>query len=224
MAFSPDDIALVTRPSRNISFFAVLEYKTKPRGNTVDTERNIAVRCGKLATVELNSHSDSRYLKTLISDQGHRSQLLHNIISGSLRDGFIVYASSTAILRVVHVVIGDDIVDAYRLALRNIKEACMDWIYTPNASVQPFTVDELGHCGDVSTLKQHLALWRIVEAKTEERGGPLPAAKHIIPSVIAIWNRVKGGIDVYSRYLKNIKPSHEHLPPLAAIWLRFLMT
>ncbi|ETI39264.1 hypothetical protein F443_15139 [Phytophthora nicotianae P1569] len=141
-----------------------------------------------------------------------------------MRDGFIVYASSTAIIRVVHVVIGDDIVDSYRLAFLKIKEACMGWIYTPDAPVPPFTADELGHCGDISTLKQHLSLWRIVVAKTEERGGPLPAAKHIIPSVIAIWNRVKGGIDVYSRYLKNIKPSHEHLPPLAALWLRFLMT
>ncbi|KAG1705863.1 hypothetical protein DVH05_002427 [Phytophthora capsici] len=201
LAFSPDDIALVTRPSSSDLFFAVLEYKTKTRGNTVDTEQNIS-----------------------IPDQGHRSQLLHNIISGSVRDGFIVYASSTAIIRVVHVVIGDDIVDSYRLAFLKIKEACMDWIYTPGAPVPPFTAEELGHCGDVSTLKQHLALWRIVVAKIEERGGPLPAAKHIIPSVIAIWNRVKGGIDVYSRYLKNIKPSHEHLPPLAAIWLRFLMT
>ncbi|KAF1787934.1 hypothetical protein GQ600_15186 [Phytophthora cactorum] len=34
----------------------------------------------------------------------------------------------------------------------------------------------------------------------------------------------KGGIDVYSRYLTNLKSRHLHLPPLAAIWLRPLTT
>jgi hypothetical protein len=58
----------------------------------------------------------------------------------------------------------------------------------------------------------------------EERGRPLPPGKHILPSVVALWNRIKGGVDVYSRLLKNCKAVHHCLPPGAAIWLRMLMT
>lgn len=58
----------------------------------------------------------------------------------------------------------------------------------------------------------------------EERGRPLPPGKHILPSIVALWNRIKGGVDVYSRLLKNCKAVHHCLPPGAAIWLRMLMT
>ncbi|OWZ09086.1 hypothetical protein PHMEG_00018266 [Phytophthora megakarya] len=95
----------------------------------------------------------------------------------------------------------------------------LGWIYNPDTSVPNFNTEDLGHCVDMATLKQLLSLWIV-----EDRGQPLPPAKHILPTVIAKWNKVKGGIDVYSRYLKTVKARHLHLGPLAAIWMRILIT
>ncbi|ETI54949.1 hypothetical protein F443_02327 [Phytophthora nicotianae P1569] len=84
--------------------------------------------------------------------------------------------------------------------------------------------EDLGHCGDIATLKQHLGLWRQLNDLVAKNDGPLPPAKHIIPTAIATRNRVKGDIDVYTRFLKNFHARHLHLPPLAAIWIRMLLS
>lgn len=223
LAFSPDDIALVVHPNGD-RVFVVLEYKTRTKPNTVEKEMLLAEKWGRFPTITLSSVEDSNYFKDLIPDQGHRSQLLHNIICASLRSGFLVYASPTAIIRVVHVAVGEDVAESYLLAFTSIKNTCLDWIYAPENMVPMLSSEELGHCGDMATLKLHLNLWRALETIIEKRGRPLSVAKHTLPTAIATWNRVNGGIDVYSRYLKNVKARHLHLPPLAAIWIRFLMT
>ncbi|KAJ8571418.1 hypothetical protein ON010_g5419 [Phytophthora cinnamomi] len=205
--FSPDGIALVASSPTDERFYAVLEYKTSTRAGKIDSESAIAERWSRFASVKLESGSDSVKFMQLITEQGHRSQLFHNIISGSLGDGFIICASTSPIIRTVHVTVDADIVDAN--------------LFGP---VPIFSPEELGHCGDCSTLYQQLTLLREMNARIKELGQPLPPAEDIIPTAITMWNREKGGIDVYSRLLKNAKSRHERLPPLAAIWLRLFMT
>jgi len=53
---------------------------------------------------------------------------------------------------------------------------------------------------------------------------PFPAGRRLVPSVIDAWNRIKGGVDVYSRYLKNIKSFHHSLSPKGAWWVRIWLT
>jgi hypothetical protein len=52
----------------------------------------------------------------------------------------------------------------------------------------------------------------------------LPPGRRLTPSIIAAWNRNKGPIDVFSRFMKNCHARHAKLPPLANIWLRLIMT
>lgn len=222
LAFSPDEIAVVSNCGSLV--FAVFEYKTRTKAQTVEKEVAIATKHGNFATIVINNGLDGERFRELIPDQAHRAQVLHNLIASSLTHGFLVYASKTTIIRVVHVVAGEDVVDAYLLGLASVKNQCLDWIYSPDISVPKFSTEELGHCGDMSTLHQHLNLWKALNDMVERRGRPLPPARHIIPTVIAKWNRVKGGIDVYSRYLKNVGARHLHLAPLGAIWLRMFMT
>ena len=40
--------------------------------------------------------------------------------------------------------------------------------------------------------------------------------------ITAVWNRTKGGMDVYSRSLKNVQALHGKLDAQAAVFLRFL--
>jgi hypothetical protein len=56
-----------------------------------------------------------------------------------------------------------------------------------------------------------------------ERGRPLPHGRYILPTLAAFWNRIKGGIDVFSRHLKNVKANHSSLSPYAACWIRLIM-
>ena len=53
---------------------------------------------------------------------------------------------------------------------------------------------------------------------------PLPARKHLLPEVVATWNRGKRPINVYSRFQKSVKSYHSHLGPVGAIWLRLIVT
>ncbi|KAG1713297.1 hypothetical protein DVH05_001017 [Phytophthora capsici] len=160
----------------------------------------------------------------VVPEASHRLQLLHNISCGGVQDGFLVYASSTTIIRVVHVVVEPRVSWTYRAALEAIQKGYFTWIYGEHGTVPQFDSAQLGHCIDQATLEQTLMLWKALVKLINDRGEPLPPAKHIIPTLVALWNRVKGGIDVYSRYLKNVKSKHYRLSPTATVWLRMLMT
>ena len=69
-----------------------------------------------------------------------------------------------------------------------------------------------------------LHLWRALCNLIQEQQRPLPAGRHLLPEVVATWNRGKGPIDVYSRFQKNCESAHSHLGPVGAVWLRLIMT
>ncbi|EGZ26799.1 hypothetical protein PHYSODRAFT_308431 [Phytophthora sojae] len=201
-AFSPDHIAVMLSAVRG-QFYTVLEYKTRVVDDTQQCEQSLADTYGALASVQLVTNAFDRTFKDIVPEGSHWCRILHNVVCGGVRDGFLVYATPTRIIRIVHVYVGDPVAVTYRAALHFICEAYMKWVYDDTLVTPYFSLTDLGHCS---------------------RGRPLPPAKHIIPSLIALWNRVKGGIDVYSRYLKNVKSRHTALAPTGAIFLRILMT
>ncbi|KAE9190862.1 hypothetical protein PF004_g21779 [Phytophthora fragariae] len=221
-AFSPDHVAFVVSVTRG-RIYAIMEYKTRTKPRTEEKERRLAARHGLFTTVNLMTDGFGGLFTDLIPVVSHRLQLLHSVVCGGIQDGFIVYASTTSIIRVVHVFVGNRVSWTYRSALKAIQEGCMGWIYR-SEPVPTFKPQALGHCVDQQTLVQTLSLWKAIDKMVNDRRRPLPAAKHILPSLIALWNRVIGGIDVYSRFLKNVKAKHFRLSPTGAIWLRMIMT
>ncbi|EGZ07972.1 hypothetical protein PHYSODRAFT_319025 [Phytophthora sojae] len=163
-------------------FSAVLEYKTRVTERTKQSELLLAQGCGIFATVELQASGFGSLFKQMIPDPSHRSQILHNIVCGGVEDGFLIYASQTEIIRVVHVRVGVDVTTTYRAALTVIRDAHLKWVYEEN----------------------NLQLWRALVRIIDDLCRPLPPAKHILPSLVGFWNRIKGGIDVYSRHLTNV--------------------
>ncbi|OWZ06177.1 LOW QUALITY PROTEIN: hypothetical protein PHMEG_00021605 [Phytophthora megakarya] len=107
-AFSPDDIAAVSSDDRG-KYHAVFEYKTRVNDQTEQQETILAERFGVFTKVELMTNELCGNFKDLLPDGGHRSQILHNIVCGGVQDGFLIFASKTQIIRVVHVQIGDDV-------------------------------------------------------------------------------------------------------------------
>ena len=76
---------------------------------------------------------------------------------------------------------------------------------------------EFGHAIDEHTVCTQLHLWHSLNMMIQENGGPLPPAARIVPTIVAAWNACKGGIDIYSRCMKNIKAVHGKLGPKAYV-------
>jgi hypothetical protein len=86
-------------------------------------------------------------------------------------------------------------------------------------------IDAASHAVDRHSVLTTLLLWREMSRMISERGRPLPARKHLLPAVVATWNRGKGPLDVYSRFQKSTKSNHANRGPIVgAIWLRLIMT
>ncbi|KAJ3085933.1 hypothetical protein HDU96_005148 [Phlyctochytrium bullatum] len=100
----------------------------------------------------------------------------------------------------------------------------LQFIYANTEEVPNFDSGEFGDLGfasDGKTIKQTLALWKALNEKWKSTPDvPLPTYRRILPLAISMWNRLKGGVDIMSRYLKNVKANHGKLSPPAAIRLR----
>ena len=111
----------------------------------------------------------------------------------------------------------------YLSAIGDLGRQHLGWI---DLGVLPadMEIDPGSHAVDRHSVLTTLLLWREMSRMISERGRPLPAGRHLLPEVVATWNRGKGPIDVYSRFQKSTKSNHASLGPIGAIWLRLLMT
>ncbi|POM79457.1 Hypothetical protein PHPALM_2871, partial [Phytophthora palmivora] len=115
-------------------FHAIMEYKTRTTARTVQKEQVLANSWGRFLTVDVSAMGFGGRLCDVIPEASHRLQLLHSIACGGLQDGFLVYASATAIIRVVHVVVEPGVSWTYRTALEAIQKGYLTWIYDDNAA------------------------------------------------------------------------------------------
>ncbi|SPR01327.1 unnamed protein product (mitochondrion) [Plasmodiophora brassicae] len=219
-AFSPDLVAVLHCPQRG-AFLSGMEFKTRTSRDTLQTDEALSRVVGAFCRV--NVSTDAALFRTAVPNRSYRGQLIHDMSCGGLDDWLFCISSTTRIIRVVHVQINVEDRACYLSSLSFIRERYLMWIYG-DEPVPKFDEDEFGHAIDDVTVRQTLQLWRTVTAVVMERGQPLPKGKHILPSLVALWNRIKGGVDVYSRYLKNLHSRHSSLNPVQAIWLRIVMT
>jgi hypothetical protein len=106
-----------------------------------------------------------------------------------------------------------------------LKNHYISWAYENDTIPAHYNhPDILGYCRDMDTLETNLSLWKYLNTIRCKLQQPLPPAKRILPTIVSFWNIVKGGIDVYSRFLKNVKQGHNQLQVNSAIWIRLLMT
>lgn len=220
-AFSPDCIASVVSFTRG-RFVAVCEFKTLTKTHTTEAaDRMLLNRFGSFLSVDVVE--DAATFKLVVPKGSYRGQVLHDMCCAGVDDIFYVTASLSSIIRIVHLMCNNEFRLRYIQNLAILRDEHMLWIHGTE-DLPDFSADELGYCKDTDTLATTVSLWKATVALIQQRNRPLPPGKHILPTVIAIWNRIKGGIDVFSRMLKNCKASHRSLNPGAALWLRILMT
>jgi hypothetical protein len=166
--------------------------------------------------------------KNVIPDVKHRTQLLHDMAIGDLKQAYYVVASATKIIRVVNINASPRYLHLYRLALKKQMEAAnLDWILqgeVPEFPANEYVTGQLKYASSKYTIKKTLELWRHIHQKIIDRGRPLPKGRLILPYIVALWNRCKGPIDMYSRFLRNVTSKHVKLPARGAVWLRLIMT
>ena len=57
------------------------------------------------------------------------------------------------------------------------------------------------------------------------QNGPIPQAAHILLTVVALWNKTKGGTDQYSRAMEDLKGKYENfLAPTQRMTIRVIKT
>lgn len=219
-AFSPDGIAVFVSPMRG-RFITLVEVKSKCTAATERAEIAIASYFGQYHCI--NAAEDVMVFKQSIPDASYRAQLVHGMCCAGVNDAIFVVASLRKILRVVHITINNMFRDQYMSAIGNIGRDHLSWVAN-NAVPEDMLFKDDSHAVDRHSVQTTLELWNAMVAMISVRGRPLPAGRHLLPEAIAEWNRGKGPIDGYSRFQKNVKAQHSHLGPVAAIWLRLIMT
>ena len=116
-----------------------------------------------------------------------------------------------------------DAVKSYQLALQEVHDRELSWVL--HGQLPCLDGIKLTHAVDSYTVQQKaLDLWRTISNVVRAQGRPLPPGRMLIPTIIAMWNRSKGPIDMFSWFMKNCQARHAQLSPLANIWLRLLMS
>ena len=143
--------------------------------------------------------------------------------SGCLDDALFVVASLRKTIRIVHVQVTQFIRQQYLSAIGDLGRDHLGWI-VDGVLPEDLVIEAGSHAVDRHSVLTTLLLWREMSRMIPQRGRLLPAGRHLLPEVVATWNRGKGPIDVYSRFQKNTKLNHANLGPIGVIWLRLLMT
>ena len=145
----------------------------------------------------------------------HRAQLLQHAVVSNVRKVLYVKASRHRILQVVVLEFTDELKNEWLSVIKKMRSEYGQWEEAlPDVRVW-------GRAVDTQTVSAHLKLRTALEAYSR-RFGPIDDLKYIKPTVVAMWNRVKVGVDTVSRMLKNIQINHEHLTPHTYFFDRIL--
>lgn len=79
-----------------------------------------------------------------------------------------------------------------------------------------------GTAVDYNTVSLYKQLRQSIISEVERTGEPVPAVKYIKPTIIAMWNKEKPGVDVKTRQLKHVQVPNESQSPQQYFFDRYL--
>ena len=236
LAFSPDGICVTQQKShegygyRYTCFLSLLEIKTRVTPETIRKEYDIMTKMGLFVTINLSVPEDDKIFHKVVPDIGHRMQILHGMGCSGLRHAFYVVAKPTAIIRVVLVRCAQELHfgNKYQRTIKRIlvKEE-LEWINggdtVPAVNFEQFP-KELKYCVDQHSIEQTFQICRNLDLKYTSQGLSIPECHRILPAAVALWNKCKGPIDVYSGYLKNVSLVTSKTTNIGAQWMHIIQT
>eukprot|EP01094_Clydonella_sp_ATCC50884_P012739 TRINITY_DN2302_c0_g1_i3.p1 TRINITY_DN2302_c0_g1~~TRINITY_DN2302_c0_g1_i3.p1 ORF type:complete len:787 (-),score=11.75 TRINITY_DN2302_c0_g1_i3:89-2449(-) len=139
----------------------------------------------------------------------HRLQLLQQLYVAVLNLAIYVRGTKDRIVYVVILHVPDKLLTDYGTVLCDAADIGAPWL---NGQADPVQLSEeqlasAPYLVDNQTIRTVVKLSRcILSNATGPTSRPLKKAKYIRESAVALWNNVKGGVDVTSRYLANVQP------------------
>ena len=109
-----------------------------------------------------------------------------------------------------------------RSSLLTIKTEFLRWCDGQPSEIPALSESVLGYAG---TMECFCSYWALVSsyARSVQLKGPFSRSSYLRPALLVDWNFHKGGTDVMSRLLKNIKFKYTGLHPKARLVIRMMM-
>lgn len=223
LATSNDALIQLKKNPENININAAVELKTHSSRTEVDKAKR-RVNQFREGNRFIVCDWGTDIFRKLVPSVDHRSQCLHHCTVDSLNHFLYVSCSSNSIIYTVLVRIPQVSLYAYKATVCGIVEKHLG----DEKLSQLVDADLEGtHVVDQHTFDFQQKLAQALKRKTASEkaaGNTLyPPAHTIIPAIVDLWNKVKGGQDVVSRILKNIKIDFRSLSPRAFIWIRIIL-
>lgn len=229
MATSNDAIGMLTFSGTSNEVGDAREVVTAVELKTHVSQASIIATTRRLTSLHrLNGQSafaicefGSEVFQLLVPTVDRRIQCIHHAVVDRLNNTLYVAASTQRILYAVLVSFDDNMILAYKEAISyGLAQISLEFI-------KRIPIEDLGYAVD----QQTISCWRkLSEAILDEnqrrrlsREAMLSPAHAILPSAVSLWNNVKGGQDVVSRILKNVKVDFRSLTPRAFIWFRLVL-
>ncbi|CAM9432583.1 unnamed protein product, partial [Heterosigma akashiwo] len=229
MAFSPDGLCKIgglDLPEQGLD--CVLEVKTKVNKHTVkEVEEHLGRRGMGPLTVAQLTYENQLVIRRHFPDLTHFAQVLHHTcVSGTSRVLYLVADTGRkGILFGVLLEVLPELQEDYRQTLRAL--AWKYWGYCFGRQTQwPSFAGESGawgHAGNVEVAQQAFQLMTALTNEVKRRGCPLPLLLRIIPLLVWLWNALKGGIDISTKYTNYLLPPHKKLNVSQALTIRDML-
>ena len=138
--------------------------------------------------------------KRLIPDVNYRIQVLHHATVMKLKHVVFFVADSTKNIYGLLVFVKQTQMDVYEEFIDKFRHAHLEWVYGSDIipSIDKSRFGSSNYIIDEQVIRLDLELWKKLISVILQCRGPLPAGKYICPSIVANWNRVKGGVNVIS--------------------------
>ena len=232
--------SIVQRPSCGeqrikVTYLCSLEIKTKVASDCIAREWEISRKVGTYVDIDISDPRNNELFHQAVPEFDFRAQILHGMACARLHGSFYVVASETRIIRVVHVFRRNirQFSDAYIDALHEAYlQAGLHWIdkgKVPKIDAAAFAAEgkkegPLSYAVDQHTIQQTLTFCNSLDKMYIEKNLIIPRCHRILPASVALWNKCKGPIDLYSRKHRNNCTTQNKVQAIGSMWLKMLRT
>ena len=215
-------IKQVTDTGEEVEYWAGIEFKTATSTTSGKKADRIQHELGyRYAFIEVG-FNDRQTFKTHVKLLSHRCQLLCHGATLKHRDMFYVVATTTYIVRVVHVRFIPLVLTQYDAFIKNSKEQYLSFFWDSFGSAPE--LDDYGYCRDRATFLHAIEMCKNFRAAVNDRGCAFPKLRFILPMSASLYNIRKNGVDQFSSDLKFVQPRHQRQGIEVAIKMRYLYT
>lgn len=214
-----------TKATITLSDIELVVVEAKARTND-DTELEEREYMEKNGIAPFEEFTLSTYMMTtwrrwseLMPNKNHRNQILHHMaVTGINKCLYSVSDKNGNILRVVAVTCIGPILDKYLNIMKMLYKSHLSHLYeSTEAELKLYLINlELDHKNDFGFAADGFTVfqsWRKVKAlddycrdRYNRERAPPSLAMHVMPRIVAMWNRNKNSIDVCSRLLSHVQP------------------